>query len=396
MRVGNCKIRKFIEKEREKKEMLLEGLKQYFSKLEETLCRNILWTVTAMLKSGSANTSKIALALSQLKGISFKAGDMAVYRLLSNPVFKVGRKLLRCYVKLIFTLLQERTELKKGDTVHLQIDFTSERDNFQILVASVLLRDKAIPLYFSMRRYPKKKGQYDQKKMEKAFIEALKHDLSKQYHYVIVADRGFGHKRVIELCESVGFEYLIRVEPNSKIKHGNQEGIMSKVITENGKFEVKILSWGKTVTLLRNEEKGQVWYLATSLKEADLAEGIKNYRKRFRIEKVFQDLKSSGFGLEETKIKSYSRFKRMFFLCCLAYSLMVLQGDSLDQEQAEWKKKLTSGNKKVHSVFQLARRYIEYYTEEFNRTIKELIDRLVKRLKKPSGGREVCCPVITI
>jgi len=53
---------------------------------------------------------------------------------------------------------------KGGDKVYLQIDFTSERDNFLILVASVLFSGKAIPLYFSMRNYPKKKGQYNQKK----------------------------------------------------------------------------------------------------------------------------------------------------------------------------------------------------------------------------------------
>jgi hypothetical protein len=143
--------------------MLLEGLQKYFSKIEETLCRNMLWVVSAMLKSGTVNTSKIALALSNMKKISYKGGEMAVYRLLSNPLFKVGKVLLRSYVKLIFSLLEERTGLKKGDTVYVQIDFTSERDNFQILMASVLLNGKAIPLYFSMRKYPKKKGQYDQR-----------------------------------------------------------------------------------------------------------------------------------------------------------------------------------------------------------------------------------------
>jgi transposase len=330
-----------------------------------------------------------------MKKISYKGGEMAVYRLLSNPLFKVGKVLLRSYVKLIFSLLEERTGLKKGDTVYVQIDFTSERDNFQILMASVLLNGKAIPLYFSMRKYPKKKGQYDQKKMEKAFIEGLKHALSKQYRYVIVADRGFGNKRVIELCESAGFEYIIRAEPNLKIRYGNQEGIMSEVIKEKGKYEIEVISWRKTITLIRNEEKGQVWYLMTSLKEEEPGRIVKSYKDRFRIEKVFQDLKSSGFRLEETKIKGYSRFKRMFFLTCIAYSLMVLQGDSLEQEEGEWKKKLTSVSKKVHSVYQLARRFIEADVEEFNRIIKRLINRLEERLKPGGRGRD-CYRVITI
>jgi len=137
-----------------KKEMLLEGLKKYFSKIEEKLIRNILWVVEAMMRSCSANTSQVALALSQLKQMSFKASDMAVYRLLSNTSFEVGGMLFRCYIKLIFALLEERTQLKKGDKVYLQIDFTSERDNILILVASVLFSGKAIPLYFSIRNYP--------------------------------------------------------------------------------------------------------------------------------------------------------------------------------------------------------------------------------------------------
>jgi hypothetical protein len=139
--------------------MLLEGLLKYFSKIEKSLIENILWVVEAMMRSCTANTSQIALVLSQLKKTSFKASDMAIYRLLSNTRFEIGDTLFRSYIKLIFALLEERTKLKKGDKVYLQIDFTSERDNFLILVASVLFSGKAIPLYFSIRNYPKKKGQ---------------------------------------------------------------------------------------------------------------------------------------------------------------------------------------------------------------------------------------------
>jgi hypothetical protein len=132
------------------------------------------------MRSCSANTSQIALALSQLKKTSFKASDMAIYRLLSNTRFEIGDTLFRSYIKLIFALLEKRTKLKKSGKVYLQIDFTSERDHFLISVASVLFSGKTIPL---IRNYPKKKGQYDQKKMELAFMRALKHYLSNQYHY---------------------------------------------------------------------------------------------------------------------------------------------------------------------------------------------------------------------
>jgi hypothetical protein len=46
--------------------------------------------------------------------MSFKASDMALYRLLSNSNFEVGGMLFRCYIKLIFALLEERAQLKKA------------------------------------------------------------------------------------------------------------------------------------------------------------------------------------------------------------------------------------------------------------------------------------------
>jgi len=85
-----------------------------------------------MRRSCSANPSQMALALSQLKPMSFKTSDMSVYRLLSNTNFEVGGMLFRCYIKLIFALLEERSPLKKGDKVYIQIDFTSDRDHFLI------------------------------------------------------------------------------------------------------------------------------------------------------------------------------------------------------------------------------------------------------------------------
>lgn len=318
--------------------MLLEKLTKYFSKIEESLVKNILWVVESMMRSGSANTSQIALALSQLKQKSFKTSDMEVYRLLSNPKFEVGGLLWRCYVKLIFALLKERKKLKKGDKVYLQIDFTSERDNMLILVASVLFSSKAIPIYFSIRNYPKKKGQYDQKSMELAFIRALRHNLSNQYNYIILADRGFGNARFIKICETEGFNYLIRLEPNLKINHKGQVGIMSTLLKQNGRFEVDILAWNKTVILFRNQLKGQVWFIVTNLLDINQQTGINSYAYRFRIEKFFQDLKSSGFNLERTKIKKHTRFKRLFFLCCLAYSLLLLLGDLIEEKHPDLKK----------------------------------------------------------
>ena len=56
-----------------------------------------------------------------------------------------------------------------------------------------------------MKNYPKKSGQYSQKKLESAFIKTLQHVLSKKYQYIIVGDRGFGTLRFIDLCMENNF-----------------------------------------------------------------------------------------------------------------------------------------------------------------------------------------------
>jgi len=184
--------------------------------------------------------------------------------------------------------------------------------------------------------------------MELAFIRALKHNLSNQYHYIILADSGFGNERFIKLCESVGFDYLIRLEPNLKISHKGQIGIMSNLLNQNEKYKVEILAWKKTVILFRNQRQGQVWFIVTSLAEMNQQEGIERYTRRFCIEKFFQDLKSSGFDLEQTKIRKHARLlrqgsaqvKRLFFLCCLAYSFLLLLGDLIAEKYPDLKNSL--------------------------------------------------------
>ena len=45
------------------------------------------------------------------------------------------------------------------------------------------------------------------KKMEIAFIRALRHILSDKYQYILVADRGFGNERFIQYCNRQWFLY---------------------------------------------------------------------------------------------------------------------------------------------------------------------------------------------
>jgi transposase len=70
-------------------------------------------------------------------------------------------------------------------------------------------------------------------------------------------------------------------------------------------------------------ENNKTWYLVTSLENQGVA---LMYKSRFKIEKLFQDLKSVGYNIENTKIRKYDRINRMLCLVVISHVLLVLLG----------------------------------------------------------------------
>jgi len=299
-----------------------ELINQYFSSFGKVLPKRLGNITTAIMQCGSANTYQIARQLSKENNKSFKANDMAVYRLLQSKDFQIDDSFWRKHVKLIFNLLEERDLILRDQKIQINVDFTSHEDNFLILSASVILNHKAITIYFSMRKYPRKKNQMSQIKMEEAFIKGLRHVLSKNYDYIIVADRGFGNDRFANLCKENNFDYVLRINPNLIINHNNQK-INLNTIKEDKIFKAQAVSWKKDINLTVCTKDKQIWYLMSSnsnIKQQQI------YENRFKIEKNYQDCKSSGYDLEDNKIRKYDRFKRLLYCVLLSHALVCFIG----------------------------------------------------------------------
>ena len=136
----------------------------------------------AIIRSGSAITSTIARDMGLRNKKTFSANIKSISRLLNDGNFQVDDSFFRKLIKIVFHSMNKENLLKKGDNLQINVDFTSSTDDFLILVASVKFHDRAIPLYFSTRIYAKRKGQYNQIKMKKAFINELRHLLPKKIY----------------------------------------------------------------------------------------------------------------------------------------------------------------------------------------------------------------------
>lgn len=318
---------------------LLNEIGNVFSKNRKTVQRTLALTTVALLKGRQASVPQIAINMGILNDKSYHANLTRVTRFFKSSEFQVDDLTWRGYFNLCFALLEER-EAERGGLVVIAVDATSCEDKFYILSASISFRGRNIPLYFNMRKYPAK----NIKKMEEAFLRALHHLLPKKYQYLIVADRGFGNVRWIDLCEELCFEYLVRTNENWNIQNGYEKtnikelekgnrDLKNIVLSTKGKKTRLIMSFGNK----KSSENG--WYLLTSLKKETFIDLVQQYSKRFHIEKMFQDEKSSGFEIEKSRLEKYDRYKRMLFCVYLAQMLMLFIGDYICDNVDEIKKK---------------------------------------------------------
>jgi hypothetical protein len=305
-------------------------ISEYFGGFGKVFSKNLSSVTRGLMRSESAGVAAIARCLTQENGQSFKANEKRVNRFLQNEDFQVDDALWRKYINILFDSLIERGLLKAGDEILIKVDYTTDTDEFLILMASVDFGGRSVPLYFSMRSYPKRKGQSDQKKMERAFMKELRHVLSKKYTYAIVADRGFGNDRFAQLCKENGFDYVLRICENLNIRIGDTMLNLKDFLGKNTKFRAYVPAWNREANFEIKTENKSTWFLFSSLSpEKEFSE---IYKKRFSIEKCFQDQKSSGFDIEKTKIKKYDRFKRLYFSVCLAQLFVVMVGEYVENK----------------------------------------------------------------
>jgi len=321
------------------------SLENIFSHLRKTARENLSLVITALVQSESCQTPSIINKMSQMLGTNYKANEMKLQRFLSSDEFRVDEVLWREHVKMVMKLLQERNYIKQGSQIAINVDFTTKKDKFLILSAGISFEGRAIPIYFSLRRYPKKKNQIDQVLMETAFLRELSKLLPHEnYSYTIVADRGFGNVRFMKDCLDFKFNYIVRTTENKKfqiideqkkqkikdVKTCNQD--FSRVKLETEEFETRLL-------ISHKEEHENRWSIFTNLENNTFDEIVKQYGKRFTIEKMFQDEKSSGFNIEISKINSYSRFKRLLFCTYVSQAIRMFVGDWIKKEAVEIQKK---------------------------------------------------------
>ena len=107
------------------------------------------------------------------------------------------------------------------------------------------------------------------------------------------------------------------------------------------------------------------FYCLISTEPKTYTEIFRSYKNRFKIEKCFQDLKSSGFDIENSKIRKYSNYKRLLAMCTVAHALLVLLGNFIVSKIPHFLKNSEEMVDATLAFFQSEGKHTSYFQKKY-------------------------------
>lgn len=342
-------------------------VKAVFPSLRKTQQINLALGVFGLIGSGSGIISKIVRKIP--KGSKkHKHRFKRMWRFLSNDRVK-PEKLAAFWIRWCLRTFSPRYE----KDVPVAIDWTTLPGNIQCLMMAVPFHGRAIPLLWRMVRY--RDFADSQNRIEEGLVDRLINLFPSDKMTILIADRGFGRASFIQFLLKKNLRFVIRVRGDVWIRTKEERStppILLRHLTPKLEANPNTPLWFKNIAYREDEIIGigsgvnlaaivaegsdDPWFLATNLGKAETA--IPRYTSRFQIEEWFKDLKHE-LGIDDLQTKNLKRVRRILFIACIAYGLMMLVGTLADRFST-WRDNLITGGKEVCSRIWFALRLIEY------------------------------------
>lgn len=271
-------------------------------------------------------------------------------------------KFLCCFVphKKI-TLSIDRTEWDYGKT---QI-------NILCVIASV--GKMGIPLYFEM--LDNKSGNSNHHDRINLFSKIIKY-IGRDRIGMVLMDREFiGHHWFRWLRDNY-IDFCVRVPKHHKILFSDGEyDTATNLLGEFKDFEREQIAVNMAVVNLSisQDKNGELLYLVGTSHPSKLKE---LYRKRWTIEVFFQALKERGFNLERSCLRDLEKYRKLFAIVSIAYSICWLAGVE------DGKKKPVKCKKHGYPQNSVFRRGLNILREEIKRKSMRVYNQVVRKIEQ--------------
>lgn len=220
----------------------------------------------------------------------------------------------------------------RGETIILQMDQSHINDVNEVLMLSVRLRKRALPVAWRVRSTQGNIGIGVQKEL----LDGVKAWMPEGASILLAADRFYGTAQLIDWCQKAGWSYRIRMKGNLTLGHEGGELTTGDVVVRipQGVVGVELYGSGITTNIGVLHEKGhkEPWIIAMDAQPSRYT--TLDYGMRWGIENMFSDFKSRGFGLMQSHIQIPTRLERLILVMSIALYWAVSCGAFAEQEAA--------------------------------------------------------------
>jgi|APFre7841882724_1041349.scaffolds.fasta_scaffold72257_1 hypothetical protein len=351
------------------------GLRAAHPTLRKTVITKLALAVGAVLEAQTPNTAELA----NLLPLDTERQDMReqwLRRLLKNPLLSSAAVLEPWARQALAAACQH------GETILLSMDQTDLGNRFAILMISLGVGHRALPLAWAVEAGPANLGFTTQQ----ALLERVRAWLPAGAEVLLCADRFYPSVDLFQwLAAQPGWHYRLRLKGNLNVDPGFGEitttGALAQGHSERYLSNVWLFNEGVPTNLAIWHEPGhpEPWIIA--MNDPPNRATVQDYACRWGIEPMFSDFKSRGFQLEDTQLQAADRLDRLLLIMTLAMYWCVRVGQEETRDHpTPLEKKIQAQTDPDHWTFRkLARSALSWFT----RGLRVLERRLQMELPLP-------------
>jgi len=199
---------------------------------------------------------------------------------------------------------------------------------------------------------------------------------------IVLMDREFIGCNWLSWLKQKGILFCVRVPKHHKITLADGDRLTAvELLEENDHYPVSLEDvCVDTVSLnvkLWYDQQGELFYLIGTIPVGELA---KAYRKRWTIEVIFQAFKGRGFNMEDSCLRCLEKYKKLFGIVSMAYTLCWATG--IQQGKIKPVKKKKHGYPQ-YSVFRRGLNLIRDFCKgRICKALEQALDRANDRITK--------------
>ena len=300
-------------------EEIQRGLQEALPHLRKTVLRKLPLAVAAMLEARTPNTQELVLSLP----LETERADMReqwLRRLLKNPRVDRG-EILAPFAR---SVLRQASE--GGQTLQLLMDQTDLGDKVAILMLSVRVGHRALPLAWTVEAGAANIGWEGQRTL----LEQVKAWLPAGVAVMLLADRFYPSANLFSWLQGEGWCYRLRLKGNLSVDIGRADihttAELAAGVTARFEANARLFAAGipTSIGILHETGHPEPWIIAMDCRPTRAA--VRDYGARWVIEPQFSDFKSRGFQREDTHLRDPRRVSCMILIMALAMYWCVQAG----------------------------------------------------------------------